>query len=821
MTIKFRLIVNIVVVFIAMVVIVFSAVFGINSIKKHISELTQRTTPFQVKAINQQRALQGHAASLLGISTSTSIEEYNKSKETVSTSLAGVKKASEEMALLKGERASEEREIADISKLVLENVERKLTAEEATARAVKSIKGRLSEASKKMKDLDASMQKLQQNTSGAMITGVDGVMATNQQVNNLINVRDGLKDLTLYISKIPATTDKRPVATLKDNASASVKTTLAALKNIKGIEKTVQEFTQKINSLNENVTGAKGLASLQLKFISDEDESLKDDIETMAKQAGYEITYMMPTIDREINSASAILKTNTGTMSKNITSFTDTNNILAAASSLSLINASIESQINHTIGLKKVNEFNSAVTAIGGLFSQANDMAKKLKELMTKAGYAEEQKILSGAIGALSTVQQENIAAADKIRAALKSNEELETLNAKMKEIVAKQLEQSNKSVSVAGVNQEAAIISVNQVASSTVYMVIIIGILSVVIATTLGGWIGRSIAKPLKVTAEMITDISRGDLTKRLDIKSNDEIGVLCRGVNELVVKLHHSISQVAEKVDIVVSSATELSATAEQLSARASGQSDQSASLSSSAEEMSATVLGVAKDAQATATFAEETKKEAIKGEMVVKEAIDGIKVVKNSINNMSSSINGLLKSSQEIGEVTAVIKDIADQTNLLALNAAIEAARAGEMGRGFAVVADSVRQLSEKTTVSTAEIAAIIWSIQGGVSKSSQEMKQGIEDVGRVVEMANKAEASLKEIVFRVEKKTELIRQMASASNEQSTTVDSMVSNIANVAEAAKEFTASTSQIARTADDLDRVAMELQSVVKQFKL
>ncbi len=821
MTIKIRLITNIVVVFVAMIIIVFSAVFGIQSIKKNIAELTQRTTPYQIKAINQQRALQGHAASLLSVSSSISVEEYNRSKNTIADSLEQVKKASEEMAILKGESSSDDREISDITRMVIQNVEKKLTSEEATAMAIKSIKSRLSEASKKMKDLDISMRKLQQNTSGSMITGVDSVMTTNQQVNNLITVRDGLKDLNLYISKIPATNDKRPVALLKDNVIATVKTTLTALKNAKGIEKTVQEFTQKINSINENVTGAKGLASLQLNYIGEENESLKESIETIAKQAGYEIAYMMPTIEREINSANAILKTNTGTMSNNINSFTDTNNIIAASSTLSLTNASIESHINHTIGLKRVNEFNSATAVVSGLFSQANELAKKLKELLTKGGYAEEQKILSSGTSAISSVQQEYMAAADKIRDALKSNEELETLNAKMKEIVAKQLEQSNKAVSAAGVNQEAAIISVNEAANNTVYMVAIVGIISVLIATTLGGWIGRSIAKPIKATSEMIAEIGKGDLTKRLDIKSKDEIGVLCKGLDEFVLKLHDSISQVANRVDIVVTSATELSATAEQLSARSLTQSAQSESLSSAAEEMSATLLSVAKDAQTSANFAEETKKEAIKGEKVVKDAIDGIKIVKNSISEIALSIGELVKSSQKIGEVTAVIKDIADQTNLLALNAAIEAAQAGERGRGFAVVADSVRELAERTTTATSEIADIIKSIQNGASKSSQAMNKGIEDVSRVVEMANKAEDSLKGIVIRVEKKAELIHQMAAASNEQSTTVDSMVSNISSVAEAAKDFSSSTSQIAMTAEDLDKVAMELQSVVKQFKL
>jgi len=389
--------------------------------------------------------------------------------------------------------------------MVLENVERRLIAEEATAGAIKSIKGRLTEASKKMKDLDISMRKLQQNTSTAMITGVDSVMTTNQQVNNLITVRDGLKDLNLFIAKIPATNDKRPVAILRDNVVTTVKTILAALKNIKGIDKTVQELTQKINSINENVAGPKGLASLQLKYLNEEDESLKEPIESVAKQVGYEIAYMMPLIEREINNSNAILKTNTGAMTKNINSFTDTNTIIASASSLSLTNASIESNINHSISLKRTDEFNSAASTVMGLFSQANDTGKKLKDQLIKGGYADEQKILTSAIGALSSVQQEYSAAAEKIRTTLKSNEELDALNAKMKEIVAKQLEQSNKVVSDAGVNQEAAIIAVNNVANSTVYTVGVVGILSVVIAVTLGGWIGRSIAKPLKATSDMI----------------------------------------------------------------------------------------------------------------------------------------------------------------------------------------------------------------------------------------------------------------------------------------------------------------------------
>lgn len=825
MTIKKKLVLNAVVVIAAMVIIIATSIIGTQFIKGKVNELTQKTTPYQLKALNLQRTLQAHTTNLVGVSTSSKAEDCKRMSTGVAESLVQVTTACDEMAALKG-APSDIGMIKDITKEILEKSQAKIAANEAARSAADGIKQRLAEASKKMSDLDASIRKLQQNTSSAMVGGVDNLIAANRQVNNLTAVRDGLKDIGFYISKIPGTTDKRSVASLRDNTAGTIKKIVQTLKDTKGMDKTVQEIIARLNILSEKVTAAKGLAYQQLQYISEEDEGLKPRIESAAKEDYYEITYMMPSIEKEINNANAALKTSTGGVSRNIGAFGDTNSVLSYSSSLSLIGASLETRIIQAVGRTTMDDFTASYAQVGSAFSQGDDAAAKLRGLLAGGNYTGELNTLKAYTTALSAVKREFSGpggVAEKVRASIKNSEELEKLNGRMREMVSRQLLESNKEVSTAGENQEKAIVSVNTAANSTIATIGGAGGISVILALLMGGWIGRTITNPLKETCDIVLDISKGegDLTKRLIVRNDDEVGTVCKGFNELVDKLHSNISVVAEKVDTVVSSANELSATAEQLSGRAREQSQQTEGLAAAAEELSAVVLDVAKNAQASAESALETKQVAVMGEEVVRSAIEGIKTVEVSINDISSSITDLSGASAKIGEVANVIKDIAEQTNLLALNAAIEAARAGEQGRGFAVVADSVRQLAERTAKATAEITDMIKSIQEGTNKSSGAMVKGIEDVNKVVDKANKAEAALHEIVEKVDKQAELIRHMATAANQQSTTVDSMVSNITTVAGASKEFASGTDQISQTAEDLDRVAVELQKVVKQFKL
>jgi methyl-accepting chemotaxis protein len=165
--------------------------------------------------------------------------------------------------------------------------------------------------------------------------------------------------------------------------------------------------------------------------------------------------------------------------------------------------------------------------------------------------------------------------------------------------------------------------------------------------------------------------------------------------------------------------------------------------------------------------------------------------------------------------------VIDDIADQTNLLALNAAIEAARAGEQGRGFAVVADEVRKLAERTTKATKEIAAMIKTIQKDTAGAVESMGEGTKKVDEGIQLADKAGSSLQEIVQISQRVTDMVAQIAAASEQQSSASEQISKNVEAISAVTGQTASGTQQIARAAEDLNRLTDNLQGYLAKFKL
>ena len=218
---------------------------------------------------------------------------------------------------------------------------------------------------------------------------------------------------------------------------------------------------------------------------------------------------------------------------------------------------------------------------------------------------------------------------------------------------------------------------------------------------------------KPVQALIERVKDISQGegDLTQRLEVKSDDELGQLSHWFNAFIQKIHDVIAEVAGSSREVASAATEIAASTEQISTGMGEQSSQVTQISSAVEEMSSSVVEVARKAADAANSASESGRIAGEGGAIVDETVHGMNAISESVSSSAVAVQELGKRGEQIGEVIEVINDIADQTNLLALNAAIEAARAGEHGRGFAVVADEVRKLADRTTKATDEVAQSI--------------------------------------------------------------------------------------------------------------
>jgi methyl-accepting chemotaxis protein len=206
---------------------------------------------------------------------------------------------------------------------------------------------------------------------------------------------------------------------------------------------------------------------------------------------------------------------------------------------------------------------------------------------------------------------------------------------------------------------------------------------------------------------------------------------------------------------------------------------------------------------------------------GGEVVQTSVSNMRAIAGAVSAAAGKVGDLGKSSNQIGEIVAVIEDIADQTNLLALNAAIEAARAGEQGRGFAVVADEVRKLAERTSRATKEIADRIRTIQTETKTVVQAMEVGSSQVEEGVKAAEKTGASLQEIIGMNDRVRDMINQIAVTPAEQSATSAEVSKNVSEIDRLARESSNGAQEAAKACDELSSLALDLEKTVSKFTL
>ena len=328
-------------------------------------------------------------------------------------------------------------------------------------------------------------------------------------------------------------------------------------------------------------------------------------------------------------------------------------------------------------------------------------------------------------------------------------------------------------------------------------------------------------IMKMLQPLLSGIELVSTGDLTIHLEESSSDEVGHLVRSLNGLVSGLRGTVEQIRQMTVEISSQVQRISGDSGSMDEGMRRQAERSSEVASAVEEMTKTIVENSKNAISTAETARKARVAAEQGGKVVEETIEGMKRIAAVVNKSSDTVKTLGVSSDQIGEIIGVIDDIADQTNLLALNAAIEAARAGEQGRGFAVVADEVRRLAERTTKATKEIASMIKKIQTETQGAVLAMEEGTRQVGEGISLADKAGASLQEIVDISQKVTDMINQIAAASEEQSAASEHISKNVEEISTVTTQSTTGTLQIAQAASDLGRLTEELNRLVQKFNI
>ena len=371
--------------------------------------------------------------------------------------------------------------------------------------------------------------------------------------------------------------------------------------------------------------------------------------------------------------------------------------------------------------------------------------------------------------------------------------------------------------------------------ASGTQRAVLILGVIATVVGIGLSIGLTLIIVRPLHMGVQFAEVMAGGDLSQRVELDQDDEIGGLIKALNKMAANMQSVMRDLTANATTLANSSTELSATSTELAGGAEETTAQSATVASAAEEMSTNMNNMAASTEQMTsnvkTVASAVEEMTASISEIAKNAEQASTVADNAAQltqSSNESIGQLGTAADEIGKVIETIQDIAEQTNLLALNATIEAARAGDAGKGFAVVATEVKELAKQTADATEDIRGRIEGIQG----STGEVVRSIGQIGEVIKQVNDTSRTIasaveeqsittKEIAQNVMQTSDAAAVVSSGVSESASASQEITRNIAGVDQAARQTAQGAAQTQTASGELSRVAEELQTLVGQFSV
>ncbi|OPD60292.1 methyl-accepting chemotaxis protein [Bacillus anthracis] len=383
---------------------------------------------------------------------------------------------------------------------------------------------------------------------------------------------------------------------------------------------------------------------------------------------------------------------------------------------------------------------------------------------------------------------------------------------------------------------RDQSIKKIDQSSLQIEYVVFLSLVICIIVAMILAWWFSGKLVKPIQQIDSKLKELSsqEGDLTARLQVNSNDEIGTIATSFNKMLENLQHIINRV-QKTSVEVQNASEnmlektnisreatirvqssMSNLNESIQSQASSMEESSTAM----DDMAVSVQRIAESASSVTELAVSTSEQANDGNSVIQKSVSQMTTIHDAVNATSEVVERLITHTKYIDTAVQSISNIAEQTNLLALNASIEAARAGEQGKGFAVVADEVRKLAEQSKTAATDINQLLHQIQQDTETASSMMSQGRSEAFEGIHVIGEAGNSFTTIVEQVNKVSTQMQDISATAEEMAASAEEMNASLNNIASISTEVSSETAATAQSAEQKVITMNEMTQTAKQMK-
>ncbi|PFO54834.1 methyl-accepting chemotaxis protein [Bacillus cereus] len=383
---------------------------------------------------------------------------------------------------------------------------------------------------------------------------------------------------------------------------------------------------------------------------------------------------------------------------------------------------------------------------------------------------------------------------------------------------------------------REQSIEQIDQSSLGIEYAVFLSLVICIVVAIILAWWFSGKLVKPIQQIDTKLKELAsqEGDLTARLQVNSNDEIGAIATSFNKMLENLQHIINRV-QKTSVEVQTASEnmlektntsreatlrVQSSMSNLNASIQSQTSSMEESSTAMDDMAVSVQRIAESASSVAELAVATSEHASDGSTVIQKSVSQMITIHEAVNATSEVVERLITHTKYIDTAVQSISNIAEQTNLLALNASIEAARAGEQGKGFAVVADEVRKLAEQSKTAATDINQLLHQIQNDTETASSMMSQGRSEAFEGINVIREAGTSFTTIVEQVNKVSTQMQDISATAEEMAASAEEMNASLNNIASISTEVSSETAATAQSAEQKVIVMNEMTVTARKMK-